>query len=124
MNSGKGIPRRALEILTCMYNCGLSRRQTVPPSSPDEQKKETPRFFFFFYVNFSQAIQDRFLKERGKQVLFFLSTSPALSRCTLLKCHHLPLFREQQWGVPRHSLSEVRRLKVKRSDNLDHRNHQ
>lgn len=71
MNSGKGIPRRALEILTFMYDCGLSRRQTVATPSPEKEKKLWESFFFFSYVNFSQVIQDIFFKEWGKQVLFF-----------------------------------------------------
>lgn len=81
MNSGKGIPRRALEILTCLYNCGLSGRQTVAPYLPPiptaEQGEERILEILFFYVNFSKAIQDRFFKERDKQGLFFPLLRPS-----------------------------------------------
>lgn len=46
MNSGKGVPCRALEILTFMYNCGSGGRALPPSCEKRKRGKKILRCFF------------------------------------------------------------------------------
>lgn len=64
MNSGKGVPRRALEILTFMYNCG-SGGPALPPSCEKREKKKIRRCFFPCDIQ-SRSTSHIFQREKAK----------------------------------------------------------
>lgn len=106
MNSGKGVPCRALEILTFMYNCS-NGGPALPPSC--EKRKRKKKFGdVFSLVTFSQGVRVIFFKERKPSPLFSfhrLQSQP-------LNVIHLKLFREQ---ASMQSLNHVRDQKGKRN---------
>lgn len=96
MNSGKGIPRRALEILTFMYNSAA-----LLPGKAEVEKQ----FFFFFWKIQPRDIEHIFEGERAAKFCCWNFFGPLRMHC--LQVIHLKLARKR--GFMGHALRNARK---------------